>query len=606
MKNFWKLILKNVAVSLITWILLLGIILLLISSTRVLWDKPTPIKPKSILVFNLSTNITDAPPKAAPQLLLSKMLKEDLSTSLYLLEVREALEHALVDDRIVGIFLHGSLQPIDYGSGMPVLREIGEGLAALKKAGKPVIAYLTNPHLQDYFLASNADVIVLNPLSILPLNGLAAERLFLGNALKKYGIGVQTTRVGSYKTATDMFTSDHMSEKDREQLDAVLQTLWNELLLQVSHERNVEMPKLLSLVETEGILSAQEALRAGLIDKVGYLDEVIEDLKILGSHDPSIDSFTQVDLTDYIAEASVIASQRRQGQPSQGDTLAVVYAEGNIVDGEGAPGQVGADRLARELRSLRHDENVKAVVLRVNSPGGSAVAAEKIGRAMQLLSESKTTVVSMGTVAASGGYWIAAPAQVIFAQPETLTGSIGVWGLLVNFKSIGENYGITWDGVKTAPFADINTFSRPKTQDELNLIQRYTDLLYSDFLQKVADGRGMSIQSVKTLAEGRIWSGLAAQQNGLVDAIGGLETALAYAAKLAGLTENWDLIQIPEKRTLSEAFAEMWSEGYRIPVAKLDPLSRELYRLQNELPSLRDFTAPYGAYARLPFNLMIH
>ena len=312
MKNFWKLILKNVAVSLITWSLLLAIILLLISSTSALWDKPTPIKPQSILVFNLSTNITDAPPGADPQALFSKVLKEDLSDGLYLLEVREALKHALDDDRIVGLFLHGSLQPVDYGSGMPVLREIGEALAALKKAGKPVIAYLTNPHLQDYFLASSADVIVLNPLSILPLNGLAAERLFLGNALKQYGIGVQTTRVGAYKTATDMFTSDHMSEKDREQLDAVLQTLWNELLLQVSRERKVEMTKLLSLSEAEGILSAQEALREGLIDKVGYLDEVIEDLKILGSHDASIDSFTQVALSDYIAKESVIASQRRK------------------------------------------------------------------------------------------------------------------------------------------------------------------------------------------------------------------------------------------------------------------------------------------------------
>lgn len=608
MKNFWKPILKNVTVILITWGILVTIIGVVVIGVSSLWKTKLTIKPQSILIFDLTTNITDTPPDGDTQALISKALGENMSDTLYLLEINKALERAIDDDRIAGLFIHGSLQPVDYGSGMPVLREIGEAISALREAGKPVVAYLSHPSLQDYFLASNAGTLILNPLGILPFNGLTAEKTFLGNALKQYGVGIQSTRVGTYKTAVDIFTHDRMSEKDREQINTVLQTLWKGMLLHISRERTIDTQILINIAEKRGLLSAQEALETGLVDQLGHLDEVIEALEILGTHDETIQSFTQVALPDYIAQESTITAPkkaRRLPAKAQQDVLAVVYAEGDIVDGEGSPGQVGADRLARELRSLRQDDSVTAVVLRVNSPGGSAVAAEKIGREMQLLSETKTTVASMGTLAASGGYWIAAPVQAIFAQPETLTGSIGVWGLLVNFKEIGNNHGITWDRVTTAPFANIKTLSRPKTQAELDLIQRHTDFLYENFLQKVAAGRGMPIETVKTLAEGRIWSGLDAHRHGLVDEIGGLDAAIAHAVKLAGLKEGWTLVQIPEKRTLSEAFADIWGERHRIPVATLDPLSREINILRNELRFLKNLTAPYGIYARLPFDLLI-
>lgn len=601
MKDFWKQVFKNIAISLTTWLVLAVILIIVLGS---LFKAQPRIKPSSILVINLSCNITDTPSSRDTETLLQNTFGVDVADSLYLLEVVDAIKQAATDERIVGLFLQGSLVSADYGSGFPVLYEISQAIATFKAQKKPVFAYLVNPTLRDYFLASGADTVFLNPFGSVSFNGLASELMFFGTALKKYGIGVQTTKVGKYKTAVDVFTRDRMSEEDRLQLDALLRDLWGEVLAKIARDRNSDVETLQSIADTQGLLSAQEALSAGLIDTTAYLDEVIQRLEQLAGRDPEIESFTQVALTDYITALDTFKASD-SSDPSV-PALAVVYAEGEIVDGESDTAFIGGNHLARELRHLREDNTVKAVILRINSPGGSALAAEKIAREIELLQKQKTTVVSMGTIAASGGYWIAAAADKIFAEPHTITGSIGIWGLFFNLQTIANTHGITWDKVKTATFADIGTLSRPKTGAELALFEKHTRFIYETFLQKVSTGRQLALEDVETIAQGRIWSGIKAHEIGLVDQLGGIEDAIAYAVQQAGLGDDWNLIQVPEPKPLAKVLSELLGqEPDAPPVTSTDRFSAKLIRLKYTLERLKRFNDPHGIYARLPFDLRL-
>ncbi len=566
-------------------------------------DKSASVPKESVLVVDLWMNITDAPTVRGIDAFMDEAVWGPSTPSLYLLEVVDAIERAANDSHIKALFLHGSLLPENYGSGLATLREVREAIETFQESGKPVIAYTTDPSLRDYYLMSTADTVIMNPFGVLGLNGLASEGMFFGQAFEKYGIGVQTTRVGKYKSAVEMFTRDSMSEPDREQVAALLNDIWDSLLSEIAESRQVDLPELIAQSDREGFFTAWEAADLGLIDEVAYFDEVIEDLETIASYDDLLESFKQVALSDYIAARGF---RQEQGFFSDGTEIAVVYAEGDIVDGEGFPNQAGAERLARELRDLRDEPDVAAVVLRVNSPGGSAVAAEIIQREIALTQKTKPVVVSMGSLAASGGYWISASAERIYAEPTTITGSIGVWGLLFNFKQLANEHGITFDGVKTAPFADIFTVSREKTPEELAIIQEFTDFIYDQFLEKVSTGRDMPLDHVEEIAQGRVWTGQQALDIGLVDQIGGLQDAIYHAAEIANAGDNWTIRQIPEKKNFSEALEELFSspEGAP-PVIKQRPsLFGELTSaLRTEMESLRAFNDPKGIYARLPFRL---
>ena len=609
MKKFLALIFKNVVVTLTTWVVLLVILVFFISSLSSLLKKQPIIKPNSMLVVDLSMTIVDAPPVVTPEQALQQAMGSPVVPSLYLLEVVDAIEKAADDPRISGLFLHGSLLAENYGSGFPVLREISEAIKKFKAKGKPVIAYLVTPTLRDYFLTTSADNLILNPFGRVAFNGLAAELMFFGNALKKYGIGVQTTRVGKYKTAIEMFTQDKMSPEGRMQINALLNTLWDEVLEKVSRDRNLDLAVLQEISDSQGILRAEEALETKMVDELAYFGDVIQRLEQIAGRDEEIESFTQVTLKDYIADLNTFEPRVQKtalaASGKQKETLAVVYAEGEIVDGEGLGNQIGGDDLARELRQLRQDDSVKAVVLRINSPGGSALASEKIWIEVERLHQTKTVVVSMGTYAASGGYWIASPVNTIFAEPQTITGSIGVWGLLPNFKEIANTHGITWDTVKTASLANMLTFSRPKTEEELALIQEYTDFIYATFIQKVSTGRDMKPEAVEAIAQGRVWSGIEAQKIGLVDKLGGLNDAIQHTVELAGFSEDWNLIQIPERRDFSQALAEIFESERDSPLIQKDPLSIQLQKFKSEFEFLNSLNDPNGVYTRLPFNLAI-
>jgi protease-4 len=604
MKAFLKMVAANLtALSIALGVCFVGGFFLMLLFALLSSGKPEPtIKDDVVLVVDLWMNISDSPPESSLGDAVNQAIYGPEVPRLSLMEVVDGIQRAARDDRIEALFLYGSLIPDNYGSGLAALREVREAILTFKASGKPVYAYAVDPAMRDYYLMSVADEVAINPFGLLSLNGLSSEMMYFGEAFKKYGIGVQTTRVGKYKSAVEMFTASKMSEADRVQVTELLGDIWDEMISDIASARGLDPVELAALSDEKGFFTGEMAKETGLVDRVAYLDEVIKTFKEKVGYDPQIESFRQVALSDY-TRMEGFAHESRYG----GSQIAVVYAEGDIVDGEGYPGQVGGDRLARDLRFLRNDPNVAAIVLRVNSPGGSALASEVIQREMRKAREAKPVVVSMGSLAASGGYWISAYGDRIFAEPTTITGSIGVFGLFFNVQDLANEHGITFDGVKTSPYADLFTVSRPKSDEEMALVQQYTDFLYDAFIQKVSEGRNLSPEQVQRIAQGRVWSGEDALEIGLVDQIGGLGDAIRYAAAQAGVEDNYTITQVPERVDFSQALEHLFQQGGEQPpvVKSGDLLSEVMGRMEAELGALRGFNDPKGIYARLPYSLDI-
>jgi protease-4 len=510
----------------------------------------------------------------------------------------------------------GSLDTANAASGYATLMEVRQAIERFKAKGKKVYAYLEEPTLKDYYLATVANEVSLNPFGYLSINGIAAQSLFLHDALQKFGVGVQVTRVGKYKSATEMFTENHMSDADREQLTQLLGGIWGTVADQLAASRNMDRAAFEKFADEPGLYLAQDALQDKLVDKTAYLDEIIKELESAGAYDEDNDTFYQVSLATYIKRLDT--KRDVSNKFSSGDRIAVIYAEGDIVDGGGADGEVGGDQIAYDLREIRGDKDVKAVVLRVNSPGGSAYASEVIQREMRNLLDKKIpVVVSMGTYAASGGYWISAYSDYIYAEPTTVTGSIGVFGLKLNLQGLTGNLGVNFDTVKTAPYADLDTMTRPWTPDEQKLAQKLVDSLYDQFISKVAEGRKLNPADVQEMAQGRVWSGIDAKSKGLVNEMGGLEDAIKKAAQLAKLdAKDYTLEEFPKARSPFEALAErLAGNGDESPVSKAnatpalsiplgrDPLSESLRQVESQWNFVRSFNDPSGVYARLPYLL---
>ena len=500
------------------------------------------VEAQSILVLDLSTEIRDQ----LPPLTFSGLIKEDDFSMMSLSQVLKGIERAAEDKRIVGLFLKGT-STMNRTSGYAVLSEVRRALEKFRASGKKIIAYDLNWSEPEYYLASVADTIAINPLGTLEFNGFNREFVFFSEALKKFGIGVQVTRAGNYKAAVEPFTRNNLSQENRQQIQSLVTDLWKNYLQTVADSRIPNRETLEAIANKQGLLAPEMAERFQLIDQVAYFDQVSDNLKQLTDEEESLDShFRSIRLNSYVSHALPEAETTRQ------DQVAVIYAQGSIVNGLGTFNQVGSDRFAKTLRQLQDNEAVKAVVLRINSPGGSATASEVILRGVQKLAERKPVVVSMGNVAASGGYWIATGSQKIIAEASTVTGSIGVYGTFLNFEEIGQRNGINWETIKTAEFADINSSSRPKTPEELALLQARVDQTYQSFLERVAKARQLPEAKVAEIAQGRVWSGVAAQQIGLVDEVGGLESAVLAAAESADLGENWTLVEYPKRRNLEK------------------------------------------------------
>lgn len=577
-----------------------GLVLLIAVAASSSKDSGPQVKDKSVLVLDLSLNITDSKPFRSTSAAIQDVLSDDSGNTVTLRTVLDTIESAKKDPKIVGIYLEGSSD--SSSSGFANLKEVRSALQRFRDAKKPIFAYQMDWNERDYYLGSVANTIAVNPYGSLEINGFSSQAMFFTGALEKYGLGVQVTRVGKYKSAVEPFLLTKMSPENRQQTQKLLGDMWGEYLTTVGPNRKVTVPQLQAVADNGGILMADEALKSKLVDKVVYFDEIATELKKLTGTDRENKSFKQISLKNYAR----IAENKKSTRANKKNQIAVLYAEGEIVDGEGGPTQVGGDRIAQEMRKIREDDDVKAVVLRVNSPGGSATAAEVIGREVMLTGKKKPVIVSMGNLAASGGYWISMGSNRIFAEPNTITGSIGVFGMLFNAEKLAANNGLTWDVVKTARFADINTVSRPKNPQELANIQRIVDRIYDRFITKVADSRKLPKNKVQEIAQGRVWSGTAAKQLGLVDEIGGLEDAVAEAAKQAKLGDNWQLEEYPKRRSFEERILETLS-GVRVlkPAAKLDPLTAEVKKMQEELAVIKSMNDPQGIYVRLPFNLRI-
>jgi protease-4 len=559
------------------------------------------VENQSVLVFDLSLAIADTKPASSTAEALSEALSDDDSPdTMTLRKVLDALEVASQDDRIVGLYLHGSTG--DTPNGYATLQEIRKALQKFQDAGKKIVAYDMDWSEREYYLGSIADTIWLNPMGLVEMNGLASEATFFAGALDKFGIGVQVTRVGKYKSAVEPFLLTERSPESTQQTQQLLNDVWGNVVNAVVESRDFTQSQFDQVTNTQGLLMATQAENNGFVDQLIYFDQVVGELKELTNSDEDDRTFKQISLPTYakVAETNDQLPSVRESK----NKVAILYAEGEIVNGYGTPNQIGGDRLAKELRDLRLDDDVKAIVMRVNSPGGSATASDVIRREVELTREVKPVVISMGNVAASGGYWISTYGSRIFAEPTTITGSIGVFGLLLNVQELANNNGITWDVVKTNPLADFNTISRPKTPAEMARIQSLVDGVYEKFLTIVADTRNLSKEQVNEIAQGRVWSGEEAKKIGLVDEIGGLQGAIASAAELAELEDDWQLKEYPEQRSWEERLIEKFLGVRQIGThTPADPLTIQLENFKEDLEVLRNLNDPIGAYARLPFNI---
>ncbi|BAH39588.1 MAG TPA: signal peptide peptidase SppA [Gemmatimonas aurantiaca] len=637
MKQFFTTVAAALTANLVT--IAVGVVLLIVIAVGFAASAGTrtavEVRPGSILVIDLEQPLADQAARSESRGLFDDALTTGVSP-LPLRSATVAIRAAADDDRIGGILLRGTVLSDGVSSGYAALREMRAALEDFKASKKPVLAYLVTPDVRTYYVASAADSITLDPFGSLLFPGMASEQVFLSGLFEKYGIGVQVSRVGRFKAAVEPFTRSDMSPENRLQVASYLGDMWAEVKRGVADSRQVDTVALQLQADTHGILLPSDAQDAKLVDRVGYFDTVLDDLQRIvntatGDTAQGTDSTGRSRESSRDSEIATLLERPRLPQitldayaplamstarmPSASQVVAVVYAQGDIVDGEGAEGQIGGEALSRELRKVRNDAKVKSLVLRVNSPGGSVIASERIQRELALINAKKPVVVSMGSLAASGGYWISTASRQIFAEPNTITGSIGVFAIVPNVKGLANRHGVTFDTVKTGRYADILTLSRPRTEAELAVLQRGTDAVYDAFIARVAQSRRLPVDSVRAIAEGRVWSGAQALRLGLVDSLGGLDAALRTAARLARITGDYDVREYPRVKTPTERFTEFF-EGSPSPVAArvskavtglstqgaAGELARDVVR---ELSLLSSYNDPRGLYARLPFILRI-
>lgn len=554
---------------------------------------------KSILTIDLSRSIVDLDPGKT----LQEAISGESNHVTELKSVLNAIDAASKDARIIGIYLDGSSGKQVSNTGFASLKEVRNALERFRATGKKIIAYNIDMDKRDYYLSSVANKIFINPMGSVDINGFRLETMFFKNAFDKYGIGVEVVRVGKYKSFGETWSQAKFSPAARLETQQLLDNLWGDFKTSVGASRKIAPDSIQKMADERGILTASQSLKNNLADRTAYVDEVIKELKKMsGADEEDRTSYRKIDLDDYatISNKTPKTSSRK---------IAVLYAQGNIVNGEGGTGQIGGDSLARQIRELRLDKNIKAVILRVNSPGGSALASDIIQREVRLLHKEKPVVVSMGDVAASGGYWISTYSNKIFAESNTITGSIGVIGTSFNYQKLANSNGITWDVVKTSKLADSSTIARPRTPQELAISQQMVNDIYDDFLNKVSESRKLPKQKVAEIAQGRVWSGTDAKKIGLVDDIGGLNDAIAYAAQTAKLDKDWELEEYPVVESWEEKLIKQFAGSKEARAAlqaqSQDPLTTELLKVKAELSTLKSFNDPHGVYVRLPFNFKL-
>ncbi|MDX1666925.1 MAG: signal peptide peptidase SppA [Saprospiraceae bacterium] len=561
----------------------LGFLILTNWASRV--NQPQDVEPNSVLVLTFE----DPVPERTNNLEMSPF---DLKKTkvLGLQEIVETLSVAKEDDNIKGIYLEVDNVQMGYATST-VLRK---ALLDFRESGKFVLAYSKYYSQGAYYLSSAADEVFINPAGELQLKGFAVQIPFFKEMLDKLGIDMQTYYAGQFKSATEPYRLNEMSPQNRLQLRELLQTFYAIFLDDVAGARNIDQQQLKQIIADLDAWDPQGAFENGLVDSVAYKDEALNVVREKLGLDEN-DEITSISMVAYHAGNKPVKNYSARNK------VAVIYAEGTIVDGDGEVGSIGDLSYAKHIRELRRDDAVEAIVLRVNSPGGSALASENIWRELSLAREEGIpVVVSMGDLAASGGYYISCMADTIVAEPNTLTGSIGVFTIIPSFEELlNEKVGIDFDTVKTAPFADglYNTVY-DMSDEKARLIQRETERTYETFLQRVADGRGMSRDAVHEIAQGRVWTGRKALELGLVDTLGNLDQALDIAVKMAGL-EEYRLTEYPEiKDPLQQIMEELTGGGERRIRAEMKEQLGEWYPYYSQIRDIKSYS---GTQARLPF-----
>lgn len=538
MKQFFKFMFASCLGSALMLIFVMIITIWMVGSSS---KKTVNVKPKTVLYMKLDYEI---PERTTEQDLTSTLLGfRDSNTDMSgLNDIIENIDYAKNDPNISGIFLELS----SVGTSTANIEELRHHIASFRESGKFVITYSETMAQNAYYLATASDEIYLNPDGMLDIHGIASQVMFYKNLLDKLDIEIQIIRGpnNKFKSAVEPYFLDKMSDANREQMTKLLNSMWYQVVSDINVSRGISIQKINELADNLSLtFDAHVALEEGFVDGLYYRDQIIARIKEL----TGITNTGKIDILTNSQYASA-----RPARKAKANKIAVIYANGQIIDGEGDDNTIGSITLSKAIREARENNKVKAIVMRVNSPGGSALASEVIRREVELAKAEKPFIISMGSYAASGGYWISAEGDRIFADPTTLTGSIGVFGTFPNAKKfLNEKVGLTFDVVKTNANADFGSMVEPLTPYQLAMLQKYVGNTYNDFTALVARTRGLRQSYVDSIGQGRVWTGADALELGLVDEMGGLDKAIAYAAKAANLTD-YSLKDYPKQKSLMD------------------------------------------------------
>ncbi|WP_295713111.1 signal peptide peptidase SppA [Mucilaginibacter sp.] len=589
MKQFFKFVLATMfGVFLVTVILAFVVVGLVVAASG---EKTVDVESNSVLHMAFTTPITERTPNN-PLAGLS-FLGLNSEKSIGLNDILANIKKAKNDSNIKGIFLDESYMT----SGQATTEEIRNALINFKKSGKFVVAYSEIYTQGFYYLASVADKVYMNPRGMFEFTGFSQQITFLKGALDKLGIEAQIIKVGTYKSAVEPLILTKMSDPNRLQVTSYLGSLYDHFLTGISKSRGINKDSLFNYANSGRVQFPEDALKLKLIDGLKYKDEILDELKRrTGTGLKS--NLASVDLDEYTKSK---ADDKGDDDGSSNNRIAIVYANGEINGGEGDDNSIGSERISKAIRKVRLDNKVKAVVLRVNSPGGSSLASDVIWREVAMTKKVKPIIVSMGDYAASGGYYISCAADSIIAEPNTITGSIGIFAILPNMQKLfNDKLGVTFDGVKTGKYADLGDISRPLSAEERAILQNNVNHGYDDFTKAVAAGRGKTQAYINSIGQGRVWTGTQAIKLGLVDRLGNINDAIASAAKKAKLT-NYNLVSYPEQKSF---FKQL--DGDVTSQMKTKMMKSELgdsYRVYEQIKGITQMMRI--PQARLPYDIVI-
>jgi protease IV len=586
MKQFLKFTLATlvgiILASLLGVLILFGIVGAVAGSA----EKVTTLKPNSVYELDLGGTLIDRSKDDQLSAAFAEAMGQHTETTIGLDDILANIAKAKADENIVGIYLKGgSLE-----GGIASIKEIRNALIDFKKSGKFIIAYADNYSQRIYYLVSVADKILLNPIGMLELKGLSAQTMFLKNTLDKLGIEMQIVKVGTFKSAVEPLVNTKMSDANRLQVNVFMGSIWKTLITEVSDSRKIPVDSLNKFADEMLMFQATEkSIQYKLVDKLVYIQSVDSIIK------KSIKKFPKDEDITFVSNSEM--TKLPDTKKYDKNKVAVIYAIGDITDSEGEG--IVASKMVKTIDDVAKDSAVKAVVFRVSSPGGSAYASEQIWHALSLLKAKKPLIVSMGDYAASGGYYISCIADKVVAQPNTITGSIGIFGVIPNIAGLNEKIGLTYDGVKTNKMSDAISINRKFTPEERDLMQNYVNRGYELFVKRCADGRKMTIDQIKFIAEGRVWTGEDALRIGLVDKLGGLNDAIKLAVAKAKL-KTYNIKEYPEKEDFTAKL--MKSLGKDIETRVMKAQLGEQYSL---FQKVRDVSKINGIQARMSYDLII-